>query len=411
MTRRSLSLVRRFFITLVALAVIAPAMLTQRPLVAQEEGADEQAAAAPDLSKIPQGDAKALHAYIEKVATTPPPEDASEEEQVAFAKKSLSSLVTAANRLLEANPSDEQAVDAHGYRIQALQALVALGVEKAQAQYEKALAEARSAKQPRIVGLGWQTYIQDRVQQWDQLDEQAKQAFRDEIIKKVKAEGPQPIDVSIVHTTALQLDGADDEFVVNLLKQAGDLFAKSEDADVKEALAEANFDGMLRRLTLLGNEMEISGELLSGGKVDWESFSKDKVVLVDFWATWCGPCRAEIPNVLDMYEKYHDKGFEVLGVSLDRTPEDAKKYVAQNKLPWDSLFPSNEEERFWNHPLVEYYGISGIPTAILVGKDGKVVHMNARDENLREALQRLLGDPVEKPQAEKAEAEKAAAAS
>jgi thiol-disulfide isomerase/thioredoxin len=161
----------------------------------------------------------------------------------------------------------------------------------------------------------------------------------------------------------------------------------------------------------MGNQMEISGELLSGGEIDWPSFSKDKVVLVDFWATWCGPCRAEIPNVLDMYEKYHDKGFEVLGVSLDRKPEDAKKYVAQNKLPWDSLFPANEEDRFWNHPLAKYYGIGGIPTAILVGKDGKVVNMNARDEVLRDELQRLLGEPVEKPKVEKAAAEKTGAAS
>jgi peroxiredoxin len=108
-----------------------------------------------------------------------------------------------------------------------------------------------------------------------------------------------------------------------------------------------------------------------------------------------------------MYEGYHDKGFEVLGVSLDDTPEAAKKYAAQNKLPWDSLFSKNEEERSWNHPLVKHYGIGGIPTAILVGKDGKVVNMNARDEVLRNELKRLLGDPVEKEPAEKETAAKA----
>ena len=95
--------------------------------------------------------------------------------------------------------------------------------------------------------------------------------------------------------------------------------------------------------------MEITGTLLDGEPVDWESY-RGKVVLVDFWATWCGPCRAEIPNVLEMYEAYHDKGFDVLGVSLDATPEAAEKYVAENKLPWSSIFPKNEDERRVEQP-------------------------------------------------------------
>jgi thiol-disulfide isomerase/thioredoxin len=408
MTRPYLSLVRRIIITAVAFAIIAPAMLIQRPLVAQEEAADKPAAANEELFKVPDGDAKTLHAYIQKIAQTPPPEEASPEEQTEFATKALNSLVTAADRLLEAKPTDKQATDAHGFRLQALQALIAMGQEDAREKLDQALEAARNDSREQVVGMGWQTYISDRVEQWPQLDDAAKQAFRQEILGKINADGPQPMDVSILQLTALQLDGVDNEFVTSLLKVATPLLAKSDDADVKQSVAEANFDGMLRRLNLLGNEMEISGDLLSGGEVDWNSY-RGKVVLVDFWATWCGPCRAEIPNVLAMYDAYHDKGFEVLGVSLDATPEAAKKYAEQNKLPWDSLFPKSEEEREWNHPLVKHYGIGGIPTAILVGKDGKVVNMNARDEILRNELKRLLGDPVEK-KAEKTE-EQAASAS
>jgi thiol-disulfide isomerase/thioredoxin len=422
MTRSSLSLVRRIIITAVAFAIIAPAMLTQRPLVAQEEGADEAAAANEELFTVPDDDAKALHDYIQKVAKTPPPEDASPEEQTEFATKALNALVTAADRLLKVKPTDKQAIDAHGFRIQALQALVAMGDEDAGAKLDKALQAARNDSRQQVVGMGWQTYIQRQVEQWPQLDDAAKQAFQQEIVKKINADGVQPMDVSIVQITALQLDGTDNEFVVKLLeeavpllqKAAADEVAQPEQAkpegreSIAEALAEANFDGMVRRLNLPGNEMEISGELLSGGEVDWNSY-RGKVVLVDFWATWCGPCRAEIPNVLAMYDAYHEKGFDVLGVSLDDTPEAAQKYAKQNKLPWDSLFPKSEEERSWNHPLVKHYGIGGIPTAILVGKDGKVVNMNARDEVLRNELKRLLGEPIEKPTAEKADAEAAAA--
>lgn len=128
----------------------------------------------------------------------------------------------------------------------------------------------------------------------------------------------------------------------------------------------------------------------------WLSTQQGRVVLVDFWATWCGPCRQEVPNILEMYDAYHEKGFDVLGVSLDESADKAQDYIESNDIPWPSLFPAEEDQRGWDHPLVEYYAINGIPTAILVDADGRVVHMNARGRNLREQLQKLLGDPVER---------------
>ena len=424
----SLSLVRRALITLVAFAIIAPAMFTDAPLVAQEEVAVEEAteeadakpAADEDLFKVPEGDAKALQAFMKKLASTPP-EGETEEEQIEFSTKALTSLVTAADRLLAANPNKTQTKQGHGYRIQALQALVAMGQDGAREKFDKAMQAARESKIEDVVGMGWQTYIGDVASRWDELDAKDKQAFRDAIVAMIKGDGANPMDVSIVQVTAMQLDGTDDEFVVKLLEEAVPLLKASNAAgpdatdkailenrrELESALAEANLEGMLRRLKLPGNQIEITGELLSGGKVDWESY-RGKVVLVDFWATWCGPCRAEVPNILAMYEAYHDKGFDVLGVSLDETPEAAKKYKAEMKLPWNSLFPTSEDERGWSNPLAKHYGIGGIPTAILVDKDGKVVHMNARGENLPAELQRLLGDPVEKkPAVEKSETEKA----
>jgi thiol-disulfide isomerase/thioredoxin len=408
MTRPSLSLIRRFFITLVAFAIIAPAMLTQEPLVAQEDATEKKSADAKpalneDLFKVPEGDAKGLHAYMKKLAKTPPEGD-SPEEQTEFALKALTSLATAADRLLEAKPTERQEIEAHAYRLEALQALVAMEQEGAREKFEKAMKAARESDREEVVGLGWQTYIKDRVQRWSELADQDKQALLVDIMATVNAEGPQEVDVSIVQLAALSLDREDDPFVVKLLEAANPALGQSEDKAVQESFAESNLEGVLRRLKLPGNELEISGELLSGGKVDWDSY-RGKVVLVDFWATWCGPCRAEVPNILAMYKAYHDKGFDVLGVSLDDAPEDAKKYAEQNKLPWDSLFPKKESERSWNHPLARHYGIGGIPTAILVDKDGKVVNMNARGEILQEELIRLLGDPVAKPEAEKEAAE------
>jgi thiol-disulfide isomerase/thioredoxin len=242
------------------------------------------------------------------------------------------------------------------------------------------------------------------------LDAEAKQAFAYAVVEKIGAGPTTPLEVSILQLTALKLDnppqlrGAkdssaeDDAFLAKLLEAAIPKL-KSDNKEVQEELAGANFEGMLNRLKLVGNPIEISGDLLGGGVFDMEQF-RGKVVLVDYWATWCGPCIRELPNVLRLYRAYHDKGFEVIGVNIDQEPEEAKEFIRTRKLPWDSIYSKNEEERDFNHPLAKRYGLSGIPTAILVNQEGKVVHLDAHGETLEAELKKLLGEPA-KPAAEK----------
>jgi thiol-disulfide isomerase/thioredoxin len=169
-------------------------------------------------------------------------------------------------------------------------------------------------------------------------------------------------------------------------KAFGPQFAKSSNPRIKQ-MGES-FAGTLRRLSLPGNPMDIKGTLLNGQPFDQKTLA-GKVVLVDFWATWCGPCVAEIPNVLEEYEKYHDKGFEVVGISLDQDRQALEKFVADQKVPWPILFEESEGDG-WQHPLATYYGISGIPTVILIGRDGNVITLNARGERLGEELAKLF---------------------
>ena len=114
-------------------------------------------------------------------------------------------------------------------------------------------------------------------------------------------------------------------------------------------------------------------------------------MLVDFWATWCGPCIAEMPNVLAAYEKYHDKGFEVVGVSLDTDRDALETFLKEKEIPWTILYEEPQGQG-WQHPLASYYGITGIPTVILVGRNGKVVTMDVRGEKLGEELGKLFKD-------------------
>ncbi|MFM7034015.1 MAG: TlpA family protein disulfide reductase [Planctomycetia bacterium] len=171
-------------------------------------------------------------------------------------------------------------------------------------------------------------------------------------------------------------------------KAFGPLFASSGNERIKQ-MGES-FAGTLRRLSLPGNSMEIKGTLLNGKPFDQKTLV-GKVVLVDFWATWCGPCVAEIPNVMEQYEKYHDKGFEVVGISLDEDRESLQKFVEDRKVPWPILFEQSEGSG-WQHPMATYYGISGIPTVILIGRDGKVITLNARGEKLGEELSKLFSN-------------------
>jgi thiol-disulfide isomerase/thioredoxin len=372
---------------------------------AAAEDSDAEEAGDESLLEIPNGDAEALVEALQELAQTQP-EGETQDEQVAHIHKVLRTIVAAAERLIKVEASEEQEMLGHQYRLMALQGLVQLDAPKARERLEAVIAASKADPRPGVAGLGWQAYLQEELSDWETKKDEAKAALDKEIIGRLMGDGVKPLDVSIVQMVANYLDRTDDAFVADLLAKAIPAIKKSKDKDVREALVEANLEGMRRRLTLMGQPMEISGALLDGGEVEWESY-RGKVVLVDFWATWCGPCRDEVPNILAMYEAYHDKGFDVLGVSLDDTPEDARSYIEEMKLPWASLYPEKEEDRGWNNPLSRYYGITGIPTAILVDQQGRVVHMNARGPYLQQQLQALLGEPAAEKAAEPASDEEA----
>lgn len=136
----------------------------------------------------------------------------------------------------------------------------------------------------------------------------------------------------------------------------------------------------IARLNLVGTKPVIEGTTVDGEKFDWSKY-KGKVVLLDFWATWCGPCVKEMPNVKKAYEKYHEKGFEVVGISLDNSKDDLVAFIKEKNVPWTTIYPDTLSDKF----LVE-----GIPATFLFDRDGKLVSISARGPRLEQQLEKLL---------------------
>jgi thiol-disulfide isomerase/thioredoxin len=149
---------------------------------------------------------------------------------------------------------------------------------------------------------------------------------------------------------------------------------------------------------LIGQPFAVQGKLPDGSDLDWGKY-QGKVVLVDFWATWCMPCLAEIPNIRKCFEQYRDKGFEVVAVNVDNNPQGLQRFFSVQSLPWATIVnpqpAADPDSPEITHPLAVRCGVDAIPFLVLVGRDGKVNAIHVRGEKLGKKLAELLGPPAD----------------
>lgn len=124
----------------------------------------------------------------------------------------------------------------------------------------------------------------------------------------------------------------------------------------------------------------------NGKEIRLSSF-KGKVVLIDFWASWCKPCRVEMPNVIALYKKYKDKGFEIFGVSLDKDKASWVKAIKEDGITW----PQVSDLKFWNSEVVPVFNVEAIPFTVLVDKNGMIAAKGLRGADLENKIKELLG--------------------
>jgi thiol-disulfide isomerase/thioredoxin len=171
-----------------------------------------------------------------------------------------------------------------------------------------------------------------------------------------------------------------------------DLLEKSYGDSKNQKLAEMvqqSVANARKRLALIGKPFSLEGALLDGKPFQWDDY-QGKVVLVDFWATWCIPCLQEMSNIKQNYDKYHKQGFEVVGVNLDDDLATVEEFFANQPLPWTTVVGKGEAERGFAHPAAVKCGVNAIPFVVLVGRDGKVAGIHVRGERLEKALSKML---------------------
>src|SRR5262249_50279634 len=147
----------------------------------------------------------------------------------------------------------------------------------------------------------------------------------------------------------------------------------------------------LTRLDWLGKAPKIEGTILGGEKFDWSKY-KGKVVLLDFWATWWGPCLRGVPNVKADHERFYDCGVDVVGISLDDDSRALTDFLQKEKLAWPTLLEADSSKRGFDAPLAKKFGVDGIPATFLLDRSGKVAAISVRGDELGKQIEKLLAE-------------------
>lgn len=211
--------------------------------------------------------------------------------------------------------------------------------------------------------------------------EQEYQTAEQELVNKVKAMLPE-MGTSLVSLFALNFIDINNDF--SAYETLAQRFEK-ENPNSPHAKSLIGRVARIKGVSIGAPAPEISLSDTTGTPVALSSL-RGKYVLVDFWASWCGPCRAENPNVVRMYNKYKDRGFAIYSVSLDQAKANWTKAIRNDNLTWTHV----SDLKYWQSAAAQQYGVQAIPATFLLDRDGKIIAKNLRGDALEQKLEEIL---------------------